>query len=82
MRHSEVLPFRARAFGKPSACASTLALLISLKTGPGKSRSRLRRIAPAFRVGLIAEAYPSIEDKTPWDFIGETSVLCARRGRR
>jgi len=32
-------------------------------------------------MGLMAEAYPSTEDETPWDFIGGTNVLCARRGR-
>ena len=76
------MPFRARATGKPEASASTLALLTSLKTGPGKSRSRLRRVTSAFRMGLIAWVYPSNWDETPWDFIGETNVLYARRGRR
>jgi len=38
-------------------------------------------MTPAFRVGLIAEAYPSPEGGTPWDFIGETSILYARRNR-
>jgi hypothetical protein len=32
-------------------------------------------------MGLIAEAYPSTEEETPWDFIGETNVLFARRDR-
>jgi hypothetical protein len=30
-------------------------------------------------MGLIAWAYLSRRDRTPWDFIGEKDVLCARR---
>ncbi|MGH7868017.1 MAG: hypothetical protein ACREP9_10420, partial [Candidatus Dormibacteraceae bacterium] len=33
-------------------------------------------------MGLIAEAYPPTEGGTPWEFIGETNVLCAKRDRR
>ena len=76
-RHSEVLPFRACAWGRPQAHASTLALLTSLKTGPVESPSRLRRVAGAFRTRLIAWTYSSWEDETPWDFIGGANELCA-----
>jgi len=79
MRHSEVLPFRARPTGEPAMRASTLALLTSLKTGPERTRSRHRRVAQAFRMGLIACGYPAGKAGTPWDFIGETNEPCAER---
>ena len=84
MRHSEVLPFRAQssAAEATTSCASTLALPTSLKPGPGKSRSRHRRVRWPFRVGLIGHAYPKPGGQgTPWDFIGETNVPFAARDR-
>jgi len=65
--------------GEPAIRAFTLALLTSLKTGLGRSPSRLRRVTQAFRIGLIAWGYLPTEDRTPWDFIGERDVLCAWR---
>ena len=63
--------------GEPTAQASTLALLTSLRTGLGRNPSRLRRVTKAFRMGLIAKAYLSRRDRTPWDFVGERNVLYA-----
>lgn len=57
MRHSEVLPFRARTW---RVRTSTLALLTSLKTGPLRIRSRHRRLGEAFRIQLIASGCPAL----------------------